>query len=169
MTKSKFKHHCSPGKFHVLLCYSLIAFLIAGCADEKTLYTELVEIGGDGWANRDSIKFAFDVQDTSRVYQLRLDVIHDQTYPWQNTYVQIFTEFPDDSVKTDVLSLELTDGSGGWLGRCSRDKCRLTIPLQSRVRFPLPGPYALTFVQYMREEVVPGLKGIRLSVVELDE
>jgi hypothetical protein len=33
----------------------------------------------------------------------------------------------------------------------------------------LPGQYGLTFVQYMREEVVPGILGLRLSVVPVEE
>ena len=146
-----------------------VCMLLAGCNGEKVLFTELAGIGGDGWAYSDSIRFSFDVSDTSQVYRLQLEVAHDPEYAWENVYVRILTAFPDDSVKTDILSLELSDGAGAWQGQCSGSTCRLGIPLQARVRFPMPGTYGLTFVQHMRQEVVPGIDGFRLSVIQLAE
>jgi gliding motility-associated lipoprotein GldH len=150
-------------------CACIVILGFGSCSDSKPLYSELAEIGGAGWAINDSLKFGFEVIDTAALYHLLLEVKHDAEYDWENVYVQILTAFPDDSVKVDVLSLELADGYGGWLGHCSGDKCALEIPLQQRVRFPLPGQYGLTFVQYMREEVVPGILGLRLSVVPVEE
>ncbi len=144
----------------------LVLAFFTNCHRDKILYSAFAEIGGDGWAYRDSIRFAFSVSDTSRYYDLNLGVVHGKDYAWQNAYVLIRTAFPGDSVKTDVISLELADGAGGWLGSCSGKQCRLTIPLQRRFRFPLSGDYSLTFVQNMRQEVVPGILGLRLSVVE---
>jgi gliding motility-associated lipoprotein GldH len=94
-----------------------------------------------------------------------LHLTHAKDYAWENIYVRIKTFFPDDSMKTDILSLDLADG-GVWVGSCRREKCRLTIPLQQYIRFPLPGEYALTFEQYMRQGVVPGILGLGLTVVE---
>ena len=144
----------------------VFAFMLCACQRHKVLFSELAEIGGGGWTYQDSIEFKFSAEDTTRVYALNLEVTHDREYAWENLYVMIHTVFPGDSIKTDILSLELSDGSGAWVGRCSDDRCTLTIPLQERMRFPVPGPYGLTFIQHMRQEIVPGIYGLELSVIE---
>jgi gliding motility-associated lipoprotein GldH len=151
-----------------LLPFTLI-LLLPSCNREKILFSELAEIGADGWAHNDSIRFAFAATDTSQTYDLRLEITHDVDYASENVYVRIRTEFPGDSVKTDILSLELSDGVGAWEGRCGGgDKCRLTIPLQRSLKFPVQGDYALTFVQYTRQDVLPGIYGLKLTVVEVE-
>jgi len=146
--------------------FLLVFILLGSCHKEKILYSKLEEIGKDGWAFNDPIAFSFTTEDTTLTYDLNLEITHDKNYAWQNLYVQIETRFPGDSLKTDVLSLEFSDGFGGWEGRCSGKTCRLRIPLQRLIRFPFPGEYGLTFIQYMRQEQVPGIYGLQLTVVE---
>jgi len=145
-----------------------LVMVLPSCNREKILFTELAAIGADGWTYSDSIRFAFAAKDTNQTYDLRLEITHDEDYAWENLYVQIKTSFPGDSLKTDILSLELSDGIGAWAGKCSGGKCRLTIPLQTFLKFPSTGEYALTFIQYMRQEVVPGIYGLKLTVAEAE-
>ncbi len=159
-------HRYSLLNFTFILCFLVI---VPSCSREKILFSELAEIGADGWSYSDSIRFAFAAKDTSQIYDLRLEITHDQNYAWENVYVQIKTAFPTDSVKTDIISLELSDGAGAWAGRCGNgEKCRLTIPLQKQLKFPTPGDYSLTFVQYMRQDVLPGIYGLKLTVAEAE-
>jgi len=159
-----------PGTFdkRVLLFQSIIciAVLFVSCQSKLVIYSQLEEIGKEGWSVDDPIKFAFQAPDTGQLYDLNLDVSHAKDYAWQNLYVQIETNFPGDSLKTDVLSLELADGFGGWEGRCTGEECRVTIPLRRSFKFPVPGEYTLTFRQYMRLDVVPGIIELKLTVVE---
>jgi hypothetical protein len=37
------------------------------------------------------------------------------------------------------------------------------------MRFPAPGNYGLTFIQHMRQEIVPGILGLKLSVMEASQ
>lgn len=143
---------------------SCIMLLNAGCGDDHIVYRESLEFGANGWQDDDLLRYVFTIDDTMSAYDLLLDVSHAEEYAWQNLYVQITTEFPGDSVKHDVLSLELSDRAGGWVGKCRSGACRITIPLQTRIRFPLAGEYALVFSQYMRFETVPGISALGLTV-----
>ena len=156
--------------FSILLLIPVFAILIflSACNKEKILYSKSEEIGKQGWAYNDPITFSFSAMDTTQVYDLNLEITHDREYAWQNLYVRIQTSFPGDSIKTDVLSLEFSDGIGGWAGSCSGKTCDLTIPLQKHVKFPLPGEYALKFEQYMRQEIVPGILGLQLTVLQAE-
>jgi gliding motility-associated lipoprotein GldH len=158
---SALKHF--PVPFFFLLLPLVV--LLSGCQRDRILFSEAAGIAG-GWTTDDTIRFGFTAPDTARRYDLRLEITHDEDYAWQNLYVRIGTSFPGDSVRTDILSLELSDRSGGWAGRCRQGKCKLVIPLQQNLRFPSPGNYALTFNQYMRQEVVPGILGLKLTVAE---
>jgi len=149
--------------------FFLAAFIfLTSCHNEKILYSKSEEIGKDGWAFNDPITFSFTAEDTTQAYDLNLEITHDKNYSWQNLYVEIETKFPGDSLKTDVLSLELSDGIGGWEGRCQGKTCRILIPLRRHFRFPLPGEYGLTFVQDMRQDLVPGIHGLGLTVVRAE-
>lgn len=150
--------------FMPILIYILIAN--PACNSRHVLYAEEAKIGGNGWAYSDSISFAFTVADTQQLYDLMLDVKHDKDYAWENAYVRIRTVFPNDSTRTDVTSLELAGATGAWKGHCSGADCNVEIPLQRRFRFRLPGTYGLTFVQFMRQDIVPGIRGLGLSVTE---
>lgn len=141
----------------------LLCILLQSCSGDA-IYSEKADIGDDGWSYADSIRFAFDAPDTTGTYGLWLGVHHDPEYAWENAYVRIRTDFPSDSSVVDVVSLELTDGMGGWMGRCSGNTCHVDIPLRVNVKFPAPGTYALTFVQYMRQDVVPGIYGLTFQV-----
>jgi gliding motility-associated lipoprotein GldH len=143
-----------------------IGMISWSCDREKVLFSETAGIGVKGWAYADSIPFTFHVADTLKYYDLILDVTHARDYAWENAYVQITTVFPGDSTKTDLVSLELSDGAGAWIGRCGRKTCTLAIPLQGHFRFPFPGSYSLTFTQYMRQDVIPGILSLRLQVIE---
>lgn len=147
-------------------CLGVAFFGLVSCHRQGILYSHLEEIGKEGWSVNDPIKFSFSVTDTTKVYDLLLDVSHSADYAWQNLYVQIETDYPQDSTKTDIISLEFSDRFGGWEGRCGSKSCTLKIPLQLRTKFPMPGDYALIFNQYMRQDLVPGIQGFRLTVAE---
>lgn len=161
--------HPAQSKSHNALRALIPAMLISAaliqCTPDHTLYNGQHLIDAEGWSDADPATFIFAVTDTSQRYDLLLDVAHRTEYRWQNLYVRITTEFPDDPAKTDILSLELSDGRGGWAGRCRREHCRITIPLQERVRFPAPGSYSLTFEPWMRVPVVHDVEGLVLRLV----
>jgi gliding motility-associated lipoprotein GldH len=145
----------------------LIFFLIlqSSCAGDRVIYEEMHDIENGQWVYGQTRDFNFEVSDTSLDYRLLLYLEYYTDYRWQNFYTEITTTFPGDSIKTDILSLDLASKTGQWYGNCNSQSCSLTIPLQEDVHFELPGNYGISFDQYMRDEDVRGITAIGLKLV----
>ena len=143
--------------------------LLASCQREDIVFQEEHEIQGALWRSDDMASFTFSISDTSSVYRLDLDIMHLSGYAWENLYTRIHTAYPGDSLRQDILSLELANPIGQWLGRCRGEECTLRIPLQSRVKFDSPGDYTISFESYMRADPVDGISALGLQLVKLKE
>ncbi len=152
---------------HGFLPIVLPAALAWGCGT-RFAYEQRYELPETGWAWEDTLTFAFDIADTSKVYDMLLEVVHRTDYGFQNVYVRIHTTLPDGTTRTDLVSLELGDRQGRWLGDCGRKRCTLVIPVQQRVFFPQAGRYRLVIEQYMRKSPLPGIEALTLRLRELD-
>jgi len=93
-----------------------------------------------------------------------LTVDHTDQFPYQNLYVEALTTFPSDTSIKQLLSLEMANEAGFWLGECQGSNCQLSIPIQSNVHFQEKGSYTLNLEQYTRRDSLIGLKGIGLSI-----
>jgi len=148
--------------FSYLLFSGIVLYGIVGCGPEE-IYSENYELPG-AWSYADSAVFAYDIADTSRAYDLTLTVEHTDAYATQNLYARFVTHYPDGTVQSEAVSLELADRFGQWLGTCSGPACELSIPLQVGAHYPEPGRYGLTLHQYGRERELPEITGLGLAV-----
>ena len=151
-------------KFTLLWVILPALIIVTACRSDHIIYKETIQIPIGGWAYDDVVTFVFEIMDTSASYTLMLDVKHSNNYGNQNIYTRITTTFPDDSVTTDIVSLELASAVGFWNGRCRGNACVVSIPLQSNVRFRQNGTYQIGFEQYMRNELVEGIEALSLAV-----
>ncbi len=140
-----------------------ICLLLTSCSDdfifEKTMKTD------DGnWSYEDVLQFDFTIADTSKKYDLLLEVEHAGDYGYQNLYVQFHTKFPSGEKKTQLVSLELASKSGIWNGQCSGNTCTVEIPLQTNTVFEETGEHSISVEQYMRENPLPSVAGMTLKI-----
>ena len=146
----------------VALTLGFALLTLTACGPE-VIYEQHHDLPGE-WSYADSVAFGYDIADTSRAYDLVLEVDHEDVFATQNLYAQFTTVYPDGSRQTEPLSLELADGSGRWLGDCRGEQCTLSLPLQVSTRYPDPGSYAMVLRQFMRQDSVPGLDGLGLRI-----
>ncbi len=149
-----------------LLIVSAFALLLASCSDD-VIYEKTLDIPGESWVYGDTLKFDFDIADTTKTYSLLLDVTHAGDYGFQNLYVQFHTIFPSGKKETKLVSLELAAQTGIWNGECSGNECNVEIPLQSKAVFKETGKHTLAIEQYMRKSPLPGLKSMSLKIKAL--
>lgn len=141
-----------------------ILILFLSSCDNSEVYRKKKEISKSWWLYNDSIPFEFEIKDTSKIYSLELDVIHSDTFPYENSYVKILSLYPNDTLKQDILSLEFADNNGMWLGKKSGDNYFVPIALQPRAKFKLPGKYSMTFLQNNRIDSLPGIQSMELII-----
>jgi len=153
------------GVLSVLLAAGLLSFSSCG---PNYVFDAKKEISESGWAYADPVSFSFNIEDTAKIYHLWLEVGHTPAYANQNLYTRIQTVFPDGNKLSEVVSLELADKSGQWLGKCSGQDCLLNVPLQMGTYFNQIGEYTLEMEQYMRRDSLKEVRDIRFMVEDTD-
>jgi gliding motility-associated lipoprotein GldH len=151
-----------------LLIISVFSLLLASCSDDL-VYEKTLDVPGEAWRYEDTLKFDFDIADTTQLYALFLNVTHAGDYSFQNLYVQFHTTFPSGKTDTKLVSLELAAATGVWNGQCRGNECEVGIPLQAKTRFREAGKHTLAVEQYMRTNPLPGLKSMSLKIRKLKE
>ena len=143
-----------------------VLFFLASCGDnENYIYQESKTINESGWTYADSLDFNFDIQDTSKLYALILDVDHTTDYPFQNIYFNISTSFPSGKRLQQPLSSDLAEKSGKWHGKCSGKNCTASINLQERAKFNEMGKHRINIAQFSRDSVLMGVEEVSLKVL----
>ncbi|MFM2392360.1 MAG: hypothetical protein RLZZ546_337 [Bacteroidota bacterium] len=145
--------------FTLLLC-------ISACGP-KVIYNQKLIIKDGKWVNTDIFNFSFEIIDDKQEYDIFLHVSHDEKFEYQNLYVKIKTVFPDKKSTEDIVSLEMSDGTGKSYGKCSGDQCETAIQLQSKVKFKQKGKHELFLNQYSRAQMVEGIESLTLKIIEV--
>ena len=143
--------------FSLLPLFSIL--LLASCSGSYD-FEKQYELQGEYWAQDDTLNFTFTIEDTLRIYNLYLEVEYNTSYSYQNLYTQIYTQFPSGQRIKELLSLELADKAGVWLGDCGKESCVLRIPIQEGAFFNQQGEHTVTVEQFMRVNPVRGIRSI---------
>ena len=138
-------------------------FLLSACGPNYII-DEDFEVPKEGWTYRDTVDFVFEIHDTTHIYNLYLEVEHAMDYPFQNLYTQIYTKFPTGERIREMVSLELADQTGLWMGDCNSTDCTLNIPIQQGAYFNATGTYKITIEQFMRRDPLPGVHRLSFRI-----
>ncbi len=151
-----------------LLASAVLILALSACGG-GFLYKKTIDIPGEAWAYEDTLRFDFDIADTTKLYALFLDVTHSGNYAYQNLYVQFLTTFPSGKTEAKIVSLELAAPTGIWNGRCRGNECTVEIPLQAKTHFQGTGKHILALEQYMRQSPIEGIKSMTLKIKALKQ
>jgi gliding motility-associated lipoprotein GldH len=148
----------------------LLAFLVvvlsgSGC-DTNILYKAYDDIEDGQWYVDSTFSFQFEISDTIQPYNLYFLIRNAQQYPYYNLYLNRKMTGPDGKVimsRLDEMYLsDETTGKprGSGLGDLFDHKIRFL----SNYRFPKTGKYTITLAQSMRQNPLPYILGVGLSV-----
>jgi len=104
------------------------------------------------WSANEKPSFTFTVEDTSSLYNIFVVLRHEDAYRFNNLWLNITTQAPGDSARTQQVNVRLADNTRGWLGTGMDDvfdhRARITqMPVKLR-----KGNYTFTLQQIMRED-----------------
>ncbi len=147
--------------------FLFLALLLTSCGNQH-LHQESVSLDPQGWAFADSLRFEFEIEDTTKLYSLGMDISHTTEFPYQNIYFMVGTEFPSGKKLRQQLSSDLADKSGKWYGECNAKRCSANINLQGKAKFKEPGKHAITVAQFSRDSALVGVEriGFFMDVLE---
>ena len=134
---------------------------ISSC-DRNRVFDEYKSLRG--W-NKDSlVRFELENIDSSRVYDLFINIRNNSEYQYSNLFLITEIKFPQGKVISDTLEYEMTRPNGEWLGTGFGDVKENKLWYKENVKFDEPGKYKVTIQQAMRKngevEGIQELEGI---------
>ncbi len=151
-------------KVQFTLVIILSSLFLLSC-DKGVVYEQKVAIEGESWNYDDPLLFEFEVKDTTEYYELVTDIFYNPDFSYENFYVRIATEFPSGNKADDVVSFQIANKMGGWIGSCDSKECETELILQDRFRFKEIGAHKLYIENYSRE-ALSGIHAIRLKLYD---
>ncbi|MES2004061.1 MAG: gliding motility lipoprotein GldH [Bacteroidota bacterium] len=135
-------------KLLVLVCIA-VAFHSCTTLD---VYEKTVFFPDHQWKNTNKPSFSFTIEDTASAYHIAVILRHEDAYHFNNIWLNVSTQAPGDTVKTQLVNVILADNKKGWLGTGMDDvfdhRARITrLPVKLK-----KGNYTFTLQQNMREE-----------------
>ncbi len=151
----------------VVLRAVIWAGLLMAC-DANRIVDEYTSIEPKGWSYVDTVGITLPVTDTSKSYNLYLNVRHAGSYAYRNLYVRLHLQNPDGEKATQTVSFDLADAAGKWYGKGLGDLYEYRVLWREGARFKKPGNYNIQIEQFMREDPLPGISdiGLRLEFAE---
>lgn len=155
-------------KYSTSLLIVLISFIFFISCDKGIVYQQNVKIEQESWTYDAPLLYEFEVKDTTEYYELVTNIEYDHDFSYENFYVKITTEFPSGKSAFDVVSFQLANKMGGWIGDCSSKNCDTELILQNRFRFKEIGAHKLYIENYSRDDL-DGLNAISLKLYDVSK
>lgn len=142
------------------------ALLLAGCADNVVFQAD-APIPDGAWASSYAPEFSFDITDTVSTHDVYIDVRHTGDYRYSNLHLFVDLTGPGGRAMRDTVECILADPTGRWLGKgagfvfASR---HAKVLYRLGNRFPASGRYTLRLEQAMREDPLPAVIDVGVSI-----
>ena len=134
-----------------LFCLMICMF---SCKEEGVIHNEFFNIKKSAWEYKDKVTFNFNIQDTSKAYDLYFQMRNSKSYNWANIFLFTDINYPNSKTRRDTFEFYLTDKNGHWLGKKSGNIIENKFSLFKTTKFPLPGAYSIDIQQAMRDTIL---------------
>ncbi|MCL4483297.1 MAG: gliding motility lipoprotein GldH [Bacteroidetes bacterium] len=138
-----------PVKFAGLLFVGLV--LLLSC-NRNSVFSDYRTLKGSEWHQDSILTFDMTVPDSTKIYNLFLDVRNEGRYPYSNLWLFVKIIPPKGKVVNDTIELTLANPEGKWLGYGLGDLYDMKYPYKQTTFFPNAGYYRFEVRQGMRTE-----------------
>jgi len=145
------------------ILFFLLSSLIIAC-DKNLVFEEFESIPDNTWNMNTLVHFNVNINDTSELYNVFINIRTTDNYQYSNLYLFVSTNAPNGYVQRDTIELTLADEYGKWLGKGTAGIKTLNFPYLQNIRFPYIGIYTFEIEQAMRVTDLKSVKNIGLRV-----
>ena len=125
-----------------------VSALIVGC-DEKRVFDEYQAV--QHWHKDSVVTFELEELDSTKVYDLFINVRNNNQYAYSNLFLVTEIRFPQGKVISDTLEYEMARPDGKWLGEGFGDIKESKLWYKEDVKFEESGNYKVSIQQAMRK------------------
>lgn len=144
------------------LIAGMLMLTVVGC--QQVMFQDSESIPNRIWELDRNVRFEVDVTDTASSYDFYIDLRNDAMYPYANIYMFVNTTFPSGRTARDTVECILADRTGRWLGAGLGEIIDNHILFKENIRFPNAGTYVFEFEQGMRNEALPSILDVGISI-----
>lgn len=138
-----------PIKFLILLLVILAGLF---SCQKKSVFSDYKALKGSKWHQDSILRFDMTVPDSTKIYNLFLNVRNEGRYPYSNLWLFVKIIPPKGQVINDTIELSLASPEGKWLGYGLGDLYDMKYPYKQTTFFPNSGYYRFEVRHGMRTE-----------------
>jgi gliding motility-associated lipoprotein GldH len=147
----------------ILVIGAFYTTILLGCKNSAVVDT-FEPIANQEWRYLDTVVVQVPIEDTSKLYNIFLNVRHTGAYAYRNLYVRMHLYSPSGESGKQTVSFNLADPAGKWLGKGLGDLYESKVLWREAAKFASAGQYQVVIEQFMREDPLPGISDIGLLV-----
>ncbi|HEX9981440.1 MAG TPA: gliding motility lipoprotein GldH [Flavobacterium sp.] len=149
-----------------------LALVLFSC-DKKRVFDEYKSVGS-AWHKDSVISFDIPEIDTTRMYNLFVNLRGNDKYPYNNIFLLVAMDHPDGLTKVDTLEYQMADEEGNLLGDGFTDIKESKLFFKEKIKFK-KGKYSVHIRQALREtgkvpgvETLPGITDVGFRIESLE-
>ncbi|AXE18647.1 gliding motility lipoprotein GldH [Runella rosea] len=144
----------------------LSLLVMAGSCDSNSVYKDHEDIEDGQWYVKNEPAFTFEITDTTQTYNVYYLVRNSIAYPYYNLYVKRFLLNDKNKIINEALNelILMDEKSGKPLGDGLGDLFDHKVLALKSYRFPRKGKYTFKIRQYMRQDPLPEILSMGVSV-----
>lgn len=153
----------------IVFCVALIAFIVVSC-DSNRVYEKNVDFKDRTWKITEPASFEFQITDTTKKYNLLMDVRNSIEYPYARLFVNFDLKKDKEIFSKELISFYLFDQKTGKPFGTSGigDIYDHQFSILKNKAFK-KGTYQVTFQQFMRQDTIPGILAVGLRIETVNE
>lgn len=146
-----------------------IVLFISAC-ETIDVFEKNVSIPNHEWSSSYQPEIAFEISDTTSLYNIYVVLRHTDAYRYKNIYLNIYTQLPGRAPFKEQVDLQLATDDKGWLGSGMDDifEHRIRITKEPQ-KLSKSGVYKFKLEQIMREEPLQHVMNVGIRVEKVKE
>ena len=121
------------------------------CSCDKTRVYDEYKTVGKSWDKKTVVKFDLPVIDSTKMYNLFINLRDNDAYEFSNLFLIVAMEQPKGVVKVDTLEYEMANNQGKLLGEGFTDIKENKLFYKERFQFKPSGKYKIEIRQAVRQ------------------
>ncbi len=143
---------------------SLFILSFLNSCKNNVLYKNTLKIPENIWQINDTLVFNINVPDTLNHYNIYITIKVKDNYLTNNLWLIINSKSPSGNGLRDLAEFYLTDQNGKWYGKKHKHLISNKFLYKANIRFPEKGIYTFKIQHGMRENDLPRVSSVGISI-----
>jgi gliding motility-associated lipoprotein GldH len=147
----------------IFILLLFFVFIAKSCKDDF-FYKDYVEIKSRTWEISEKAFFKVNIEKPKDLYQIFIDIDCNEDFPTNNLWLAVEVKSPSGINQRDTVMYNISDETGKWYGEKSGKTIQYKFLYKKDISFPKEGEYTFQIEHLMRENDLPSVSNIGISI-----